>query len=96
MEQATDEKQAAITLHLLHGTWASHAAWTQPDSELVKSLQKEFGKPLPMEWKGKNRDSDRRSAAEQVDSCTSAPGGPSRLNCSQSWGKRCALRRCRS
>jgi pimeloyl-ACP methyl ester carboxylesterase len=66
MEQATDEKQAAITLHLLHGTWASHAAWTQPDSELVKSLQKEFGKPLPMEWKGKNRDSDRRSAAEQV------------------------------
>jgi pimeloyl-ACP methyl ester carboxylesterase len=66
VEQPTDETQKPIFLHLLHGTWATGAAWTKPDSLLVKALKKEFGDPVPMEWKGRNRDNDRRSAAEQV------------------------------
>jgi Alpha/beta hydrolase family len=64
--QAAGEEKPPLFIHLLHGTWASGAPWTQPNSLLAQSLKKEFGDPLPVNWTGTNRDRDRRSAAEQV------------------------------
>src|SRR5262245_35774743 len=66
MKRTAEEMHIPILLYLLHGTWASSASRTPPDSDLVQALLKEFGKPIPIEWKGRNRDVDRRSAAEHV------------------------------
>lgn len=55
-----------LVIHLLHGTWASGAPWTKPGSSLFTALEKEFGPPLSISWRGRNRDVDRRSAAEEV------------------------------
>ena len=65
MKEVVEEKQIPVRLYLLHGTWAAGAPWTKSASKLVTALR-EIAEPSPIEWKGKNRDTDRRSAAEQV------------------------------
>ena len=65
MKEVVEEKQIPVRVHLLHGTWATGAPWTKSASKLVTALR-EIAETSPIEWKGKNRDTDRRSAAEQV------------------------------
>jgi pimeloyl-ACP methyl ester carboxylesterase len=64
-ERSRGKKQIPVRVHLLHGTWATGAPWTKSASKLVTALR-EIAETSPIEWKGKNRDTDRRSAAEQV------------------------------
>src|SRR5262245_63892812 len=69
MQQSADKTHAPVILHLLHGTWSPGAAWTQPGSELRRSLEREFRDSVQIDvirWTGRNRDADRNSAAEQV------------------------------
>lgn len=63
-----------IIVHLVHGTWAENAPWTQPDSFFRKHLQcrlRELGIPTQIQfnappWGGQNRQSIRLAGAEKV------------------------------
>ena len=67
---------------LVHGTWASNAAWTDPSGPLSVGLRERFGEDIPIErftWTGRNRSLDRRLAAEALRDAVLAsplrPGG---------------------
>jgi hypothetical protein len=63
-----------IVAHLVHGTWAENAPWTQPESHFRKRLQlklSEFGVRTSVEftaptWGGENRHYVRMAGAEKI------------------------------
>ena len=57
-----------ITVSLVHGTWAKHAAWTAPGSPLQTALRAAFEgiKVDAFQWSSWNRFSARHRAAEEL------------------------------
>ena len=60
------ERLRVITL--VHGTWATDAPWTHPQSKLSQALMQNLGPALilPFAWSGKNSLQARKRAAEDL------------------------------
>lgn len=65
-----DSSNVKYVITLIHGTWATKASWTQPDSKLCSYLRNAFGNDATyfyrFAWKGHNSVLARKSAASQL------------------------------
>ena len=66
-ENANSESEEVI-VHLVHGTFEPNASWTQPDSEMCKSIKSKNPNVgiSRFKWDGKNSASSRKQAAYQL------------------------------
>jgi hypothetical protein len=70
----TVARTGTIVVHLVHGTGAENAPWTQPDSDFQRLLQQKLReleiraeiKFTAPRWGGQNRQSVRLAGAEKV------------------------------
>ncbi|WP_188555480.1 alpha/beta fold hydrolase [Edaphobacter dinghuensis] len=62
-------QSAKTVVTLVHGTWATNAAWVEPSSKLSSELLARLPQPLVtnvFRWSGKNSASARNSAAANL------------------------------
>lgn len=57
-----------VIVHLVHGTFEPNASWTQPESEMCKSIKSKNPNVVisRFKWDGKNSASSRKKAAHQL------------------------------